>query len=169
MYRCLTSPMPEETSDNNNWFYLTFNNTGIWTTSNVSSSCSVVNTPYSNLWDGHIACEPTEPYECIVDYPAPGANGCSGATYLDDGVCKPCPTGYDYDTTNGKTDISQCQIYCYPGTYLATENAEHCTRATNGYYALGRAVNYGSTSTPTQCNNEIPEHSVYSGPGTSST
>ena len=45
-------------------------------------------------------------------------NNCTGATYYDaeNDTCIACPAGYDYNTDAGKTDISQCQIYCDIGT-----------------------------------------------------
>ena len=47
---------------------------------------------------------------------------CAGANFFDDALntCTPCPNGYNYDTTNGKTDVSQCQIQCTAGTYVET-------------------------------------------------
>ena len=50
---------------------------------------------------------------------------CVGATYNDEtaqAACKACPSGYDYNTTAGKTDISECQIHCNAGTYLSIVN-----------------------------------------------
>ena len=52
---------------------------------------------------------------------------CSDATYYDDNytdtanACVNCPTGYNYNTTAGKTSVSQCQISCAAGTYLTDE------------------------------------------------
>ena len=76
---------------------------------------------------------------------------CLGATYMDNGVCTACPTGYNANTTNGKTAITDCQINCGVGTYLATANDATCTDAGAGYWSVGGAVNYGSTGTRTQC------------------
>jgi len=44
---------------------------------------------------------------------------CAGATYLnsDTKACDACPVGYDYNTTPGKTDITQCQKHCAAGTW----------------------------------------------------
>ena len=78
-------------------------------------------------------------------------NTCSGATYLDSNVCEPCPTGYDANITPGKDNIEQCQIICPAGSYIATANDASCTDAGAGYWAPGGVVNYGSTSTHTQC------------------
>ena len=54
---------------------------------------------------------------------AAACKSCAGATYNDEtaaSVCKICPTGYDYNTTSGKSASSQCQIHCDAGTYLAS-------------------------------------------------
>ncbi len=63
-------------------------------------------------------------YICIIG----NANGatCTGATYYDNTkeICMDCPPGFDADTTDGKTDISQCKIICHDGTYL-TESSEY--------------------------------------------
>ena len=76
---------------------------------------------------------------------------CTGATYMNSGVCEPCPTGYVDNTANGKDDITDCQINCPVGAYIATATASTCTDAGVGYWAAGGMVNYGSTSTHTQC------------------
>lgn len=76
---------------------------------------------------------------------------CTGATYMNFGVCTPCPTGYDAHTASGKTSVSDCQLVCPEGSYLATANDTTCTDAGAGYWATGGAVNYGSTSTHITC------------------
>ena len=46
---------------------------------------------------------------------------CQGATYSTGtgaAECSPCPTGYNYNDTPGKTSVNQCQIHCEAGTYL---------------------------------------------------
>lgn len=45
---------------------------------------------------------------------------CTGATYYDSDsdTCIACPDGFDYNTDNGKTSISDCQTYCAAGTYF---------------------------------------------------
>ena len=76
---------------------------------------------------------------------------CTNATYSTGGTaCLSCPTGYDYNTTSGKTSASQCQISCSGGTYVDTANAT-CTDAGAGYYAAASVTNYGSTGTRTAC------------------
>ena len=54
---------------------------------------------------------------------------CTDATYYDSDVgdCVACPTGYDANTTAGKTSINECQIACAAGTKLLSgyENIEY--------------------------------------------
>ena len=71
----------------------------------------------------------TCPWECDHGYMENNnqcdAIVCSGATYYDNNytdianACVNCPSGFDYNTTAGKTDISECQIHCNAGTYVA--------------------------------------------------
>ena len=79
-----------------------------------------------------------------------GQSQCTGATYCSSGVQNNCPSGYIANTTAGKTAASSCQISCSGGTYVATANAA-CTSVGTGYYRAAHTVNYGSTSTRTQC------------------
>lgn len=78
---------------------------------------------------------------------------CTGATYRDSvtGQCISCPIGYDAHTVSGKTSISECQIHCYAGTYIANANDTVCTDVGDGYYAAASDVNYGSTGSRGQC------------------
>ena len=65
------------------------------------------------------AC-PAGTYSSITN--AASCTSCTGATYNDETAqssCKACPTGYDYNTTAGKTDITECQIHCDAGTYVS--------------------------------------------------
>ena len=61
-------------------------------------------TQYETDWEGKVSCV------------------CSGTNFFDDMLnsCTPCPSGYTYNTTNGKTSVNQCQIQCNAGTYVAT-------------------------------------------------
>ena len=79
-----------------------------------------------------------------------GQSQCTGATYCSSGVKNNCPSGYDDNTTAGKTAASSCQISCAGGTYVATANAA-CTSVGTGYYKAAHTVNYGSTSTRSAC------------------
>ena len=61
---------------------------------------------------------------CLIFLPifnAHAVNNCTGATYYDSttDTCLNCPSGYDYNTTAGKTDITECQIHCNAGTYVS--------------------------------------------------
>lgn len=78
-------------------------------------------------------------------------NNCTGATYMNFGICEPCPAGYTANTTDGKSSATDCQLICPEGSYLATARATTCTDAGVGYWATGGAVNYDSTSIRTQC------------------
>lgn len=75
---------------------------------NLATACPTGSTQYTtqyeSSWNSKISCI------------------CAGAYFFDDALntCTPCPNGYDYDTTNGKTDVSQCQIQCAAGTYVET-------------------------------------------------
>ncbi len=77
-------------------------------------------------------------------------NNCVGATYLNHGVCTACPIGYDYNTTEGKTSVSECQTYCDGGTYIGTKNGL-CTDVGAGFWAGAGAVNYGSVGVRGAC------------------
>ena len=73
------------------------------------------------------------------------ANDCTGATYYDANTdtCISCPTGYDYNTDAGKTDITQCQIHCDAGTYLISGYTKLEYIQTNG----GQYIETGIQST----------------------
>ncbi len=103
-----------------------------------ASACSTVNSGYYTT-----GCN-TSGNNCT------GQSQCTGATYCSGGVQNNCPSGYTANTTAGKTAASSCQISCSGGTYVATANAA-CTSVGTGYYRAAHTVNYGSTSTRTQC------------------
>ena len=75
---------------------------------NLATACPTgatqYTTQYESSWDSKISCI------------------CAGAYFFDDmlNTCTPCPNGYNYNTDNGKTDVSQCQIQCVAGTYVET-------------------------------------------------
>lgn len=79
------------------------NGCGLATT--CPSGTQQVTTGYEADWSGKVACAPTNPVTC------------QGATYLVDNTCVNCPGGFNYDTTNGKTSINQCQKHCNAGTW----------------------------------------------------
>ena len=71
---------------------------------------------------------------------------CTGATYSGAGasVCTFCPGDYTYNTSNGKTSVSSCQIQCAPGTMIASKY-ENCTSPAGGWYAMSsRVASYGN-------------------------
>ena len=78
-------------------------------------------------------------------------NTCDGATYMNLGVCVPCPDGYIDNINAGKNAASDCQLICPEGTYLATPNGTNCLDAGAGFWATGGAVNYGATSSRVAC------------------
>ena len=61
-----------------------------------------------------------------------------------------CPAGYTYNTNTGKSSVSQCQIHCDGGSYVAVAK-EQCVEVEAGYYKEAHIVNYGSTSTRNKC------------------
>ena len=48
------------------------------------------------------------------------ASTCTGTNFYDEALdaCTPCPDGYVYNDSDGKTDISECQIQCPDGKYV---------------------------------------------------
>lgn len=78
-------------------------------------------------------------------------NTCDKATYMNLGVCVPCPPGYEDNKNAGKKSVSDCQLICPEGTYLANPNDTTCVDAGVGFWATGGAVNYGSTSSHIAC------------------
>lgn len=99
------------------------------------------------------------PWSCDTEYKE--SNGqcvntiCVGATYLDDGECVACPTGYIANTASGKTSVNECQLVCPGGTYMATANRETCNDVGAGYWAAESVVNYGSTSSKNACSSGL--------------
>lgn len=89
----------------------------------------------------------TDESQCVVY--------CLDTKYRDETTnsCVPCPTGYTYNTEDGKTSASDCEIRCSGGTWLPTANAPSCINVGDGYYAAATTVAYGSTSTREQCTN----------------
>jgi hypothetical protein len=128
-------------------WYQTFEKTGL--VKNCPASTHPVTTGYEgsvaeSTWTGYVACEPDNP--------------CVGAEYWDstNEECVQCPAGYDDDISNAKDSIDQCKINCATGTYLANIGDSMCTDAGVGYYAAGGTVDYGSTSSRTQCPDAMP-------------
>jgi hypothetical protein len=66
---------------------------------------------YKNTWNNKKACEITQSLSC------------TGATYRSGILCLPCPSGYDSDTQDGKTSVSECKMNCPAGQW--TGEYEH--------------------------------------------
>ena len=64
-----------------------------------------------------------------------------------------CPANYRSGAAAGAQN--QCKTSCANGTYVATANSA-CTAVGDGYYRASHTVNYGSTSTRTQCPSGYP-------------
>ena len=85
---------------------------------------------------------------------APACVECSAGTYSPGGdvhSCKACPSGYDDNPETGLTSPDMCQINCPGGYYLAAANDATCSEVSPGYWAAEKIVNYGDTSTRTEC------------------
>ena len=85
---------------------------------------------------------------------APACVECSAGTYSPGGdvhSCSACPTGYDDNPETGLTSADMCQISCPGGYYLAAANDATCSEVSPGYWAAAKVVNYGGTSTRTEC------------------
>ena len=98
--------------------------------SGLATSCpsgtQQVITGYESSWSGKVACAPTNPVTC------------QGATYLVDNTCVACPGGFDYNTTNGKTSINQCQKHCNAGTWTNSyTQLEYLENAGGAYIDTG--------------------------------
>ena len=101
--------------------------------SGLATSCpsgtQQVITGYESNWSGKVACAPTNPVTC------------QGATYLVDNTCVACPGGFNYDTTNGKTSINQCQKHCNAGTWTNSyTQLEYLENETGSYIDTGYLV-----------------------------
>ena len=85
---------------------------------------------------------------------APACVECSEGTYSPGGdvhSCSDCPSGYDDNPETGLTSAAMCQISCPGGYYLAAANDATCSEVSPGYWAAEKIVNYGDTSTRTEC------------------
>lgn len=96
-----------------------------------------VGTPDSR--DGTVVDANDCPWECDAGY------------YDNNGTCTSCPTGY---TSNaGATTENQCFITVAGGHYIGTagQNSTNWGTCAAGYARAEHTVNYGSTSSCTQC------------------
>ena len=84
--------------------------------------------------------------------PEKGCRICEPGTYNPGGIsCEACPSGYDDNPETGLTSADMCQISCPGGYYLAAANDATCSEVSPGYWAAEKIVNYGDTSTRTEC------------------
>ena len=84
----------------------------------------------------------------------PSCIECDVGTYSAGGTvysCSACPSGYDDNPETGLTSAAMCQISCPGGYYLAAANDATCSEVSPGYWAAEKIVNYGDTSTRTEC------------------
>ena len=96
---------------------------------------------------GHAVYLPNDPT-------TPSCIECDAGTYSAGGTvysCTACPTGYDDNPETGLTSPDMCQISCPGGYYLAAANDDTCSDVSPGYWAAEKIVNYGDTSTRTEC------------------
>ena len=88
------------------------------------------------------------------DTTTPSCIECGAGTYSAGGTvysCSECPSGYDDNPETGLTSPDMCQISCPGGYYLAAANDATCSEVSPGYWAAEKIVNYGDTSTRTEC------------------
>ena len=88
------------------------------------------------------------------DTTTPSCIECDVGTYSAGGTvysCSACPSGYDDNPETGLTSAAMCQISCPGGYYLAAANDATCSEVSPGYWAAEKIVNYGDTSTRTEC------------------
>ena len=115
---------------------------GVFNKSNllsVTDGCpagtSRVYTVYDSLWNNKIACE--------VDI----VFSCTGLEYKSVNECKTCPTGYDDDTADGKTDISDCKITCPAGKWTGEyEKLDYIEASGTQYIDTGYSIPASFTS-----------------------
>lgn len=82
---------------------------------------------------------------------------CTGTKYSAGGTattCETCPGTYTANTTNGKSNVNQCQVSCTAGYAVQTAN-EACKIVASGYQTGTHKVNYGS-KTPTATDSTSP-------------
>ena len=71
---------------------------------------------------------------------------CPAGYYCNDGrMASPCPGGYDYNTSTGKSAITQCQTHCNAGTYVASVSAYTQLEYIESTLDLHQYINTGYT------------------------
>ncbi|MBO4582909.1 MAG: hypothetical protein J5714_02530 [Alphaproteobacteria bacterium] len=77
---------------------------------------------------------------------------CSGTDFYDSELeaCTPCPNGYTYNDTPGKTSVTECQIQCPAGTYVSEPGVYGYTRLeyleSTGSQYINTGFVHGSTN-----------------------
>ena len=124
--------------------------------SNLLTSCpagtdDVTNTYYSaykNTWNNKKACEISQSLSC------------TGANYRSGIVCLPCPSGYDSDTQDGKTAITDCKMSCPAGQWTGEYEKLSYIEATGTQYI---DTNHRITSTTFKADLEFSSGTAGSG------
>lgn len=118
--------------------------TGMWTDTfngtQLVTSCPSgtlqYTTGYESNWNSKVSCI------------------CTGTNFLDNtsNTCIACPSGYDANATNGKTNADQCQRSCAAGTFVATPATVGSTAYTRLEYIEnpnGKLINTGFSHSTT--------------------
>ena len=146
----------------------------------AKAACTTVGTGYYRATHNVNYGSTSTRTQCPENYRSGAATGaesscqtsCAAGTYVAtaNAACTSVGTGYyraahnvNYGATSTRTQCpanyrngaaagseSGCQTSCAAGTYVAAANAA-CTSVGAGYYRASHNVNYGSTSTRTQC------------------
>ena len=115
---CAITQTIDTNATGNKTFYAKWTACPACATINATCTLSVIN----NTCTYTTACEAG--YDNIINNGAFNAScgipTCIGATFYDTALedCTPCPTGYNVNTTPGKTDVTQCQTQCAAGTFV---------------------------------------------------
>lgn len=87
--------------------------------------------------------------------PGKGATICNGSNqatvHTTNFGLETCPNGYNANTATKKTEISQCQISCSAGSYLASAGATQCADVGAGYWSEQSKTGYGNLGVRNAC------------------
>ena len=118
---------------------------GTWGDCAIGNAWTAKPGSYVGIWKQEMPAEDVIENMCIQ---------CGVGTYSEGGLinsCSSCPSGYDDNPETGLTSADMCQISCPGGYYLAAANDATCSEVSPGYWAAEKIVNYGDTSTRTEC------------------
>ena len=118
---------------------------GTWGDCAIGNAWTAKPGSYVGIWKQTMPAEDVIENMCIP---------CGVGTYSEGGLinsCSRCPSGYDDNPETGLTSADMCQISCPGGYYLAAANDATCSEVSPGYWAAEKIVNYGDTSTRTEC------------------